>query len=229
MISGEQIGMRQLPGQLDVGIDPVLRHRMLVPVKVQLLQHASDCKRFLIDVIGAPGVVHQYHVVADRFANQPADLDVLLDVRWTAGNRCLCYGIPVIVWMDLVGEIALLFAGERVLGVVLRRAHVWIGAGVRFHPVSAAAHQLVDGDAGRVSGQIPEHHINDADHIFGRFRRPEPLPDPLAIVRIHPDQQRFHPAEDVVDVPLIKPILIAMSMPAEIAANTPAIGMNRRQ
>ncbi len=114
--------------QLDVRLDPVLRHRMLVPVEAELLQHPPDLQRLFIDVIRAPRVVHQHHVVADRLADQMADLDVPLDVRWPPGHRLAGRRVPVVVRVDLVREVPLLFAGQCVLGIVLRRAHVRVGA-----------------------------------------------------------------------------------------------------
>ncbi len=63
-----------------VGVDALFRHRVLVPVVVAFLQLASDLEGFLVDVVGAPGVVHEDHVVPDRVGHRVDEFDVVPDV-----------------------------------------------------------------------------------------------------------------------------------------------------
>ncbi len=145
----------ELARQADIALDAILGHGVLVPVKVQLLQHPPDVEGLFVRAVGAPGVVHQDHAVANRVMDGLTDTDIPGDVGGSTGIGLLRLGIPKVVGMDLVGSVAALQAVQGVLGIVLGHAHVWIGAGIGEHAVAAAAGVLEDGEARRASRQVP--------------------------------------------------------------------------
>ena len=113
---------------------------------------------------------------------------LMLDGR--PGVGCLRLGVPEVVRVDLVGEVALVLAGERVLGIDARLPDVRIGRGVGLYLVARPAHQLVDRRLERPAGEIPERVVDDARDVLRDVGDPQPLPDHLAVERILADEQR---------------------------------------
>ncbi len=170
---------------------------MLVPVEAKLLELAANQQCIRKVVIGAPGVVHQDHVVTDCLAHEPAHLDVLFNVGRPARNRVTSRRIPVVVGVDLVGAVPELFAFEGVIGVVPRLSHVWIRACVGQDAVPTPAQQLVQRDPGDAGGQVPEGYVDCAQGVLGNLRRPHPVPEFLAVKGIETQEHRLDPVGDM--------------------------------
>ena len=117
--------------------------------------------------------------------------------------------------MDLVGEVALVFAGERVLGIDLRRADIGIGAGIGLDPVAGAAEELVDGLLEGAAGEVPEHQVDDAGDVLRDVGDPHPFPDHLAVERILADEERADAAEEQRLVGGVEALLVAVRAAAE--------------
>ena len=129
--------------------------------------------------------------------------------------------------MDLVRLIALILAGQRMLGIDARHPDIGISRGVGLDLLAArAAHQLVHRLVERPPGQIPQRIVNDAGDVLRNIRHPEPLPHHLAVARVLAPQQRQDAAADHLLVDDVEPLGIAMRAAAEIIAGDAFIGLD---
>jgi len=105
--------------------------------------------------------------------------------------------------VQLEALVALRHALLREVGVILRRAEAARdivaahGAGVGGHPLARAAEELMGGQAGQPSGEVPEGTIDRREVAVEHRARVEALhllellPDRLAQERVHPDDHLF--------------------------------------
>jgi hypothetical protein len=126
--------------------------------------------------------------------------------------------------MDLVGAVALPLAGQGVLGILLGRAHVRVGAGIGLDLLPASAQQLVNRHAVRASLQVPQSHVDRAEQVLRYFGHPHPVPEPLAIERVVAHQQRFGPAHERRPLVRGQAIAIPVPVPTKVVALGALVG-----
>ena len=209
---------------LTVGLHPVLRHRVLVPVEAQPLQLAADPQRVLVGVVSTPRVEHQHHLVAHRSPNLAAHPDIPVHIGRPRQGGLTCRGIPVVVRVNLVGAVALTLALDGVGGVLVGRSEIVETAGVGLDPVPGTAQQFVYGQPGDSAGQIPQGEIDDAADVFGKLRRPQLPPDLCPVERVLAGKQRAQELPDHRLVPGEQAVLVAMEVTTEVVALDPFIG-----
>ena len=105
--------------------------------------------------------------------------------------------VPEDVGVDFEGGVAAFLRLQGVFGVDIGAAEVGGGAAIGLDAVAVAAQELVDGQIGNASQEVPEGDVDAGGHALGEADvGGHPLPEAFAVQGVFTEKQGFEEGFD---------------------------------